>query len=115
MSELVDILAPLVYAVAFILSTLLVLNYLQARHKLDLEYAKKAAIEENETSLNKARIYADKDVKIANMQQDVFGQVAGFAGENDEWSQYMPLINMAMQNPDILKNIIEKIQPQNKG
>lgn len=71
-----------------------VINYLKQSEKLQRR--------EHEQELLKVRLYTDRDIKTAQIENTALAQ--GFQEENSMSN----LVSMALQNPTMIKDLLEK-------
>lgn len=111
MVALEDLISIALICVSLIVCTLIFVAYFERKHKADLEYDKKRQESEADTVLMKAKIYADKDLRIANLENSVLSEIQTpySIQTGTELDQYMPLIQQILQHPDLIKPLLDKI------
>jgi hypothetical protein len=114
MLSIEDVFSVILFCVTIMASVALVANVFDKRHKRELEFEKKRFESDTETALMKARIYADKDLKIANMENSLFNDIPD-AVVPEGIEQYLPLIQAAMQNPEQIKTLLNSVTGGNNG
>jgi hypothetical protein len=100
-----DLIGIVVLCVSTVATIIIVINFLERKHKTNLDFEKRRLEAESDTSLMKAKIYADKDLRIANMENQVMSEIPSTGTQLDE---YLPILNAVAQNPDLIKNLLNK-------
>jgi hypothetical protein len=109
-----DVISVALLCISSIFCVGLVIHYFDRRHKNEMEFERKKMENEADTVLMKAKIYADKDLRIASLEQQTYNSLENMnmATGNESIDQYLPLLQVALQNPSILSDLIEKIKPK---
>jgi hypothetical protein len=106
-----DLLYLFIACLTFLIAVVFTVQYFERRHKTDLDFEKRRLEADADNVLMKAKIYADKDIRVATLENQILqGIEAPYALQTGtELDQYMPLLNTVLQNPEMLDGILSKI------